>query len=100
MRLAVSLNWIIRSLTCTRPNYQPGINIKKIRYVFGVACAVMVFVLVGGGVSNQTVMADFNQASRQRTPSLPVEATENKESNVSLLGIMSNDLAEKPQSKP
>ena len=99
MRLAANLNWIIRSLTCTRPNYQPAINIKKIRYVFGVACAVMVFVLVGA-ISTQTIMADLSQSSRQATPSRPVETIENKESNVSLLGIMSNDLAEKPQSKP
>ncbi len=99
MRLAANLNWIVMGLTCTRPNYQPAINIKKIRYVFGVACAVMVFVLVGA-ISNQTIMADLSQSSLQGAPSLPVEATENKESNVSWLESMSNDLTEKPQSKP
>ena len=57
------------------------------------ACAVKVFVLVES-ISNQTTMADFNQASRQATPSRPVETTENKESKVSLAGFMPNDFAE------
>ena len=96
MRLAVNLNRIIRSLTCTRLNYQPGINIKKIRYVFGVACAVMVFVLVGA-ISTQTIMADLSQSSRQATPSRPMETIENKESNVSLAEFMPSDFAEKRQ---
>ena len=72
---------------------------KENKTLYGVACAVMVFVLVGA-ISTQTIMADLSQSSRQATPSLPVETTENKESKVSLAGFMPSDFAEKPQSKP
>ena len=72
---------------------------KENKTLYGVACAVMVFVLVGA-ISTQTIMADLSQSSRQATPSLPVETIENKESNVSLAGFMPSDFAEKPQSKP